>query len=131
MRVVVDASVAVEYLLVTPLHAVVEAVFRGAELLAPELIDAEVLAALRREVLAGRLDETRATEALDDLHAWRLRRLAHAPLLHDAWRLRHNVTAYDALYLAAAHRHGATLITADGPLARVPTAGVPIHNVRA
>jgi predicted nucleic acid-binding protein len=66
---VVDASAAVEYLLLTPLGERVGDLLGGAALAAPELLDAEVLAVLRREVLAGRLRERRAAEAVDDLRS--------------------------------------------------------------
>ena len=62
-RYVVDASVAVEYLLRTPLGLTAADIIESASLVAPELIDAEALSALRRAVLSGRLDEARAEMA--------------------------------------------------------------------
>jgi predicted nucleic acid-binding protein len=102
----------------------------GSDLIAPELLDAEVLAVLRREVLRGRLAEARASDAVSDLRDWGVERLAHRWLLDAAWDLRGHVPAYDALYVAAARQRGAALITADGPLARAPALGVVVHNVR-
>ena len=128
--IVVDASAAVEYLLQTPLGARVGAVLEHLPLVAPELLDAEVLSVVRREVLAGRLSERRAGQAIDDLRDWPIERVPHRPLLARAWSLRSRVTAYDALYVALAHARDATLVTADGPLARAATLGVAIHNVR-
>ncbi|OFV86915.1 MAG: nuclease, partial [Acidobacteria bacterium RBG_16_68_9] len=90
----------------------------------------EVLAVLRREVLARRLGEPRARAAVDDLRHWGVVRLPHRPLLEAAWHLRGHVSAYDALYVAAARARGAALVTADGPLARAPALGVVVHNVR-
>jgi predicted nucleic acid-binding protein len=127
---VVDASAAVEYLLRTALGERVSGVLGDAALAAPELLDAEVLAVLRREVLAGRLGERRAAEAVDDLRDWGIERLAHRSLLHDAWSLRGHVTAYDALYVAASRSRHAALITADGPLARASALGIVVHDVR-
>jgi predicted nucleic acid-binding protein len=127
---VVDASVAVEYLLQTALGVRAAPMLEGADLIAPELLDVEVLAVLLREVLAGRLVESRAGEAVDDLRDWGVERLSHRGLLDDAWALRGHVTAYDALYVAAARARSATLITADGPLSRAPALGVVVHNVR-
>jgi len=97
---------------------------------APELLDAEVMAVLRREVLSGRLAERRAGEAIEDLRDWEVTRLAHRPLLESAWALRGHVGAYDALYVAAARARSAALVTADGPLARAPGLGIVVHNVR-
>lgn len=101
------------------------------ELVAPKLPDAEVLAILRRAVRTGEVTEDRAQIAIADLVAWGLRRLSHRPLLQEAWSFRHNVSAYDALYLAAGRLYDAPVVTADGPLARAPTSGVLVENVRA
>lgn len=128
---VVDASAAVEYLLRTDLGRRIAPVLEAEPLVAPELLDAEVLAVVRRLTLAGRLAETRAAEALEDLEQWDLQRVPHRPLLQEAWRFRANVSAYDALYLAAARLHDATVLTADGPLARAPSMGIVVQNARA
>ena len=66
-RLVVDASVAVEYLLRTPLGMTVANTLDHASLVPPELMDAEVLAVLRRAVLNGILEEERAEMAVEDL----------------------------------------------------------------
>jgi predicted nucleic acid-binding protein len=66
-----------------------------------------------------------------DLRDWGIERISHRRLLDTAWELRGHVTAYDALYVAAARSRGAALVTADGPLARAPVLGVVVHNVRA
>ena len=130
MIVAVDASAAVEYLLQTPLGLRVATLIESADVVAPELLDAEVLAVLRREVLAGRLGEQRATEAVSDLRDWGVERLPHKTLLDAAWKLRGHVSAYDAFYVAAARARHAALVTADGPLSRAPKLGVVVHNIR-
>lgn len=86
---------------------------RGEQLVAPELVDLEVLSTLRRAVRAGRLDERRSSQALDDLAALPLRRVAHLPLLERAWELRDNLSAYDAAYVALAESLRSMLLTAD------------------
>jgi predicted nucleic acid-binding protein len=127
---VIDASAAVEYLLRTDLGERIGPLLEASMLVAPELLDVEVLAVLRREAQSGRLSVRRATEVIEDLHDWEVERISHRHLLDEAWALRDRVTAYDALYVAAARLRGATLITADGPLARTPALGVAVHNVR-
>lgn len=127
---VVDASAAVEFLLRTATGMRIEPVLLRDRVLAPELLDAEVLAVVRRETLKGRLGARRAEEAISDLGAWDIERLPHRPLLETAWSLRNNVSAYDALYVAAAREHRATLLTADGPLSRATGLGVPLQNAR-
>lgn len=128
---VIDASAAVEYLLRTHLGMAVGEVVENADLAAPELMDAEVVAVLRRAVLHENLSNERALAAIDDLVAWQVERISHRGLARSAWRHRHNLTAYDALYVAAARDRNASLITADGPLSRAPGLEIMIHNIRA
>jgi predicted nucleic acid-binding protein len=130
VRFVVDASVAVEYLLRTTLGRSIAPLLESAELLAPQLLDVEVLAVLRREVQRGQLEEPRAREVLEDLRAWPIERIDHSALFATAWSHRHNVSAYDAMYVAAAAQFEASVLTADGPLARAPSLGVTIQNLR-
>jgi predicted nucleic acid-binding protein len=84
---------------------------------APDLVEPEVLNALRRLVDAGLLSESRATGAVDDLARTRLTRYPHTPLRQRVWELRHELTAYDASYLALAEALDATLLTCDAGLA--------------
>lgn len=130
MTIVPDASVAVELLLRTPLGDQLVNRVEGAILVAPALIDCEVLTVLRKLVLRGEIPDDRAVAALNDLPLWQIQRLAATDLLREAWSLRHNVNAYDAFYVAAARLYDAQVLTADGPLARAPQVGVVIENVR-
>lgn len=86
---------------------------RGERLVAPELVDLEVLSTLRRAARGGRLDERRSGQALNDLATLPLRRVSHLPLLGRVWELRDNLTAYDAAYVALAEALDALLLTAD------------------
>jgi predicted nucleic acid-binding protein len=88
---------------------------------APEVIDLEVANAWRRELLVGHIGEDRSRLALDDLAGLRLARMPHRPLMPRIWELRHNLTPYDAAYVALAEALDATLLTADGKSTRAPT----------
>lgn len=92
---------------------------RGEQLVAPELVDLEVLSTLRRAARGGQLDERRSGQALDDLGALPLRRVSHRALLPRVWELRDNLTAYDAAYVALAEALDALLLTADGAMKKV------------
>lgn len=129
-RYVIDASAATEYLLRTRLGNKLADVIEGAFLLAPELLDVEVLSVLRRAVLRRQLTEERALLAIEDLIDWSIDRLPHKALVWAAWQHRNNVSAYDAFYVAAARLAGASLLTTDGPLARAPALGIVVENVR-
>lgn len=127
---VVDASVAVEYLLKTPLGLTLADTLENQSLVAPELIDAEVLSVMRRSVLRGALEQTRAEIVVESLPYWPVRRVSHRDLVSVAWQHRHNVSAYDAFYVAAARAYGIPLLTADGRLARAPDLGIVVQTVR-
>ncbi len=129
-RYVVDASAAAEYLLRTSLGLKVANIIEGGFLLAPELLDVEVLSVFRRAVLRRQLNEQRALRAIEDLMDWPIDRIPHRSLVWAAWQHRNNVSAYDAFYVAAARLADAPLITADGPLARAPSLGIVVQNVR-
>ena len=120
--IVVDASALVEFLLQTALGTRVEArLLRDEdEFHSPHLIDVEVTQGLRRNVRAGEISANRAAEAIEDLLDLDLHRHAHLDLLARAWKLRDNVTAYDAMYVALAEALDATVVTCDVPLATAP-----------
>jgi predicted nucleic acid-binding protein len=130
MRYVIDASVAVEYLLRTSLGLRISELIEGMSLLAPELLDVEVLSVLRRAVISNKLEENRAAMALEDLADWKIERIPHRALIREAWDFRHNVSAYDAFYVSAAKKYDIPLLTADGPLSRTPKIGIVIQNIR-
>ena len=127
---VIDASAATEYLLRTPLGLKVAATTEDASLIAPELIDVEVLSVLRRAVMRREISEQRALLAIEDLVDWSIDRISHKPLLWLAWQHRDNVSAYDAFYVAAARISNAPLLTTDGQLSRAPKLGISIENVQ-
>lgn len=130
MAFVIDACAAVEYLLRTQVGLRIGQMVEGALLIAPQLLDVEVMSVLRRAVLGERLAEERARIALEDLKAWPLERIAHIRLIEQAWQHRSNVTAYDAFYVAAARLYEIPLLTTDGPLSRAPSLGITVQNVR-
>jgi predicted nucleic acid-binding protein len=130
IRLVIDASAAVEYLLRTPLGQKLDDLIEEAFLLAPALLDVEVLSVLRRALLQKRIEEHRARLALQDLGDWPVDRIPHANLLQEAWKHRHNVSAYDAFYVAVAKLYDVPLLTADGPLSRAPGLGIVVQNIR-
>jgi predicted nucleic acid-binding protein len=80
--------------------------------------------------LRRQLNEQRALRAVEDLMDWPIDRIPHRSLVWAAWQHRNNVSAYDAFYVAAARLADAPLVTADGPLARAPSLGIVVENVR-
>lgn len=90
-------------------------------LAAPDLIDVETVAVLRKRWISGDLTDQRFSDAIDDLEDLDLTRYPTLPLIRRAFDLRANVTAYDAVYVALAERLNCTLLTADRRLATAPT----------
>jgi predicted nucleic acid-binding protein len=90
----------------------------GETLVAPELVDLEVVSVWRRHVAAKLMPARRAASALADLVDLPLRRSSHQPFLQRIWELRHVVTPYDAAYVALAEILDAVLVTADARLSR-------------
>jgi predicted nucleic acid-binding protein len=89
-------------------------------LAAPDLIDVETVAVLRKRWRAGDLTARRFRAAVDDLLATPLDRFPTGPLMVRAYELRANVTPHDAAYVALAESLGYTLLTADARLSRAP-----------
>ncbi len=92
----------------------------GDDLVAPDLVDVETVAVLRKRWTAGDLSKNRFSAAIDDLEDLGLVRYPALPLMRRAFELRDNVTAYDAVYVALAERLDCPLVTADHRLAAAP-----------
>ncbi|MHB8448891.1 MAG: type II toxin-antitoxin system VapC family toxin [Mycobacteriales bacterium] len=119
--VVLDASAAVEIVLWTDEGSELAThVLDAEEVVVPDHFHVEGVAALRRMELRGELTPTDTRTALGQLLALRVRRIDTLPLLLDAWKMRHNITAADALYVIIARRLGVALVTGDIRLAHAP-----------
>jgi predicted nucleic acid-binding protein len=119
--IVVDASAVLEVLLRTPAAATIEDRILDPDesLHAPHLIDLEVAQVLRRYVQRRDISAARAERSLEVFARFPISRHSHEPLLGRIWRLRDNLTAYDAAYVALAEGLGATLVTRDERLVKV------------
>jgi predicted nucleic acid-binding protein len=117
--IVLDASAAIDWLLQTSVGQRVEKrIYSHNESLhAPHLLDLEIAQVLRRLTREGMLSAHRADQAITDLLDVRISRYPHFLFLPRIWQLRHNLSAYDAAYVALAEKLGATLVTRDNRLA--------------
>jgi predicted nucleic acid-binding protein len=114
---IVDASVVVELLAgnLDPARLGHE------ELAAPHLIDSEVTHVLRGLVHRAVLTEKQGRVALDGFTQLALSRFPADWLRPRMWALRHNLSAYDATYVALTEMTDATaLLTVDAALAGAP-----------
>lgn len=98
------------------------------ELATPHLIDSEVTNVLRRLVRLGNLTEEQGGLALEGFSRLAITRYPADWLRPRMWALRHNLTAYDATYVALAETIEATaLLTTDARLANAPGLRCPVE----
>jgi predicted nucleic acid-binding protein len=89
----------------------------AADVAAPDLIDVETTAVLRKRWVAHTLSAQRFAAAIDDLEQLELERVPTLRLMRRALELRANITAYDAAYVALAEGLACELLTSDERLA--------------
>jgi predicted nucleic acid-binding protein len=112
--IVVDASVAVGAL---SGHTACIRALEDRRLVAPHLIDAEVAHAIRGLAAGGRLSNDDARSLFRTWSRLAVDRLPMSGLFPRVWELRHNLTAYDAMYVVCAEMLDAPLVTADRRMA--------------
>jgi predicted nucleic acid-binding protein len=81
-------------------------------------------------VTQDEISPARGQTSIDLLGRLPITRYGHDALLERIWSLRHNLTAYDAAYVALAEALGATLVTQDEPLAAAPGNRATIELIR-
>ncbi len=89
-------------------------------LAAPDLVDVETVAVLRKRWLAGSISDERFATAVSDLGDIDLDRYPVLRFMRRTWELRANVTPYNAAYIALAEVLNCELWTADQRLAKAP-----------
>ena len=122
MRLVVDASVAVKWLVAEDdSEAARELAASGEDLHAPRLMACEVANALWRKARLGEIERGDAGAMLAAVQDMPVRWGADEAVCADAVRiaLALDRPVYDCVYLALAHRIGAAVVTADLRFANV------------
>lgn len=130
MTVVVDASALAEVVVRSERASHVEELWHGQLLIAPDLINSEVLSVLRGWLARSLVNDVCAARAVRNLVTAPIRRFATSSLTDEMWSTRHNLTPYDAAYVVLARRTGAALLTLDKRLMHAPVLGVPILTIR-
>jgi predicted nucleic acid-binding protein len=113
----VDTSAVIAALFGSSPERLRERLAGAGELVAPHLIDIEFLHVTRRLTLSGALSEDRAGDTRREFADLEITRYSHEPLAGAIWDLRHNLSAYDAAFVALASALGVPLITCDARLA--------------
>lgn len=121
MTTVIDASVVAAALVDTGHHGRwAEGIVAAGELASPHLLFVETASVLRRAVAGGDISDDIATLAHRDLLDLTIHLYSYEALGPRVWELRHNVTPYDAWYVALAEALDAPLATMDQRLADAP-----------
>lgn len=94
---------------------------------APDLLNAEVLHAINRFERRGEIGTDRAAGAVEALGVLPIARYPTSTLVERAWALRHNFTAYDAMYVALAEALETRLVTVDEHLAKAARAHTAVE----
>jgi predicted nucleic acid-binding protein len=119
LNIVIDASVLVAALVDSGPHGDwAEEILAGGLLQAPELVYAEATNIFRRLERATLISTPEANAAQEGLMELDIRLFGFAPFGDRIWQLRHNVTAYDAWYVAIAEALDLPLATLDEPLSK-------------
>ncbi len=125
MRLVVDASVAAKWVLKEPDSEPARRVAREAELLAPDLLWAELGNVLWRRQRLGELSPLDARGMLLTLRAVPVQTYALFPLLPLALEIAVTIghSIYDCVYLALADQEDCRVVTADRRLQNAVASG--------
>jgi predicted nucleic acid-binding protein len=98
---------------------------------APALVDAEVSSVVRGLTITTKpnvqITADRGQQMLTDYAGLRIVRHPMQPLQRRVFQLRHNFTAYDAMYVALAETLDVPLLTDDGKFAATPGHHADIH----
>jgi predicted nucleic acid-binding protein len=118
--IVIDASALAEVVTRTDRAASVERAFVGCQLLAPDLINAEVLSVLRQWLRRSLIDRQIAGQAVSNLLTAPVRRFTTEALISRMWTLGEHLTPCTSAYMALAQWVGCPLLTLDERLAHSP-----------
>jgi predicted nucleic acid-binding protein len=105
--------------------------FRAAgDVAAPDLVDVETVAVLRKRWLVKTISPVRFAAAIGDLEDLTIDRYPTLRFMRRAYELRATVTAVDAAYVALAETLGCQLVTSDQRLSRARGPRCPVRLLR-
>lgn len=130
VTIVIDASALAEVVARSERAGQLEEIIDRQPLIAPDLINSEVLSVLRGWLARSLVDLPSAVRAVHNLTTAPIRRFTTSTSIDEMWSTRHNLTPYDAAYVVLARRTGAALLTLDQRLTEAPALGIPLLTIR-
>jgi predicted nucleic acid-binding protein len=100
--------------------------FRDADLAGPDIVRYETANIVRRHELAGLITADQAAQAHRDLLDLPVESWPYEVVADRAWQLRHNLSTYDASYVAVAELLDLTLVTLDHRISHAPGVRCPV-----
>lgn len=117
MTLVVDASAVAEILFGTESGRRAAALIDEHELLAPQHLTAEVASVIRGWSLSRQITDEQALRAFREFDALGVEQVPMMSSLPAVYALRHDISAYDAMYVVLARAAQCSLLTLDARLA--------------
>lgn len=117
MTLVVDASAVAEILFGTEAGRRAAVLIDGHELLAPQHLTADVASVVRGWSLSQQITDEQASRAFREFDALDVEQVPMMSMLPAVFALRHNISAYDAMYVVLARAARCSLLTVDARLA--------------
>jgi len=117
MTLVVDASAVAEILFGTEAGRRAATMIDGHVLLAPQHLTAEVASVIRGWALSRQITDEQALRGFTEFDELDVEQVPMISLLPDVYALRHNISAYDAMYVVLARAMQCRLLTLDARLA--------------
>lgn len=117
MTLVVDASAVAEILFGTEAGRRAAVLLDRHELLAPQHLTAEVASVVRGWSVSQQITDEQASRAFLEFDALGVEQVPMMSMLPAVYALRHNISAYDAMYVVLARAAQCSLLTLDARLA--------------
>jgi len=117
MTLVVDASAVAEVLFGTAAGRRAAALLDEHELIAPQHLTAEVASVIRGWALSRQITDEQALRGFSEFDELGVEHIPMMSMLPDVYALRHNISAYDAMYVVLARATQCQLLTLDARLA--------------
>jgi len=125
--IVVDASVIIHVLVDAAVEPhIIDRLESANGLLAPHILDLEVINGIRKQLFLKNLTLQQAVESIDAFKSLTIDRRPTDMFVDRIWELRSNLTPYDAAYVALAETVDLPLITRDSKIAKVKGLTIPV-----